>query len=57
MPCITLISALIVLATVIELLLFFAIYRVTSHLFSVRLLVNFTLLMLDPFEVLSGEIW
>ena len=57
MPCITFISALNVLPTVIVLLFFFAVDRVTRHVFKLRFLVTCQPVLLDSFEVISGAIW
>ena len=54
MSCINFISALIDLTTAVTLLLFFTIDRVTMNILKVGLLVRCRLVILDPFEVLSG---
>ena len=57
MPFITLISPLNALPTEIALLSLFAMDRVARNLLSVRLLVPCQPVLLDPVEVLYGEIW
>ena len=52
MPCIIFISTFNVLPTEISLLLFFAVDRVTRHIFKVRLLVPCRMLLLEASEVL-----
>ena len=55
MPCIIFISTFNVLPTEISLLLFFAVDRVTRHIFKVQLLVPFQPILLELFKVLSGS--
>ena len=57
MQFITFISSLTALPTEIVLISFFAMDRVTRYILSVRLLVPFQTLLLEPFEVLSGAFW
>ena len=57
MPCTTFIITLAALPTTIVLLSFFAMDRVTRHIFRVRLIVTCRPVLLEPFEVLSGVIW
>ena len=52
---ITLINALNALPTVIALILFFTMDRVTRHILMVRLLVPHRPILSDPFDVLSGK--
>ena len=56
MSCITFISELTALPTALALLSLFTMYRLKRHLLSVWLLLPCCLVLLDPFEVLSGAI-
>ena len=54
MPRINFITALTALSTVIALLLFFAMDRVTRYLLRVRLILPCQPVLLEPFKVLPG---
>ena len=56
-PCITFISSLTIFPTAISLLSFSKMDSVTMHLLSVWLLVPFKPVLLDPFGLLSCDIW
>ena len=57
MLCNTFFRALTALSTVIALLFFLAMDRVTRHILKIWLLVTCRPILLDLFEVLSGAIW
>ena len=57
MSCITFINSLTTLPTTVALLLLFAMYRITKHIFRVLLIVTCRPVLLELSEVLSGVIW